>query len=242
MHLGYRSPLEIRCLLEGAKALVYPSRFEGFGLPVAEAIILGTQVVCSNIDPLKEVGGDAVSTFGPEECDEIVRAVEKVLLDSQFCDSQLTKAQKRKSLFAAGPNALKTLNLYRELCGQKPIEEAHAIPLPTYRYERARHWGREVCKRMDSGQSIKGWIALTKAFWNSPGYGFALWKVLLYRRQSVDQSFSGRYGDSWIGPNFRKWLMVPDGAQSLTLRVEYPPWDTCRNMRMWLSLNEVIRS
>ena len=143
MHLGYRSSLEIRCLLEEPKALIYPSKFEGFGLPVAEAIILGTPVVCSDIDSLKEVGGDAVSTFDPEDSGSIVRAVEKVLLDSQFRDSQLTKAKNRKSIFAAGPNALKAFNLYRELCGQKPIEEAHAIPLPKFRYERSRHWGRE---------------------------------------------------------------------------------------------------
>ena len=47
-------------LIGGSKALVYPSKFEGFGLPVAEAIILGTPVACSAIDTLKEVGGDAV--------------------------------------------------------------------------------------------------------------------------------------------------------------------------------------
>jgi len=238
MHLGYCSPLEIRCLMEGAKALVYPSRFEGFGLPVAEAIILGVPVVCSDIDPLLEVGGDAISIFDPEDSGSIVRAVEKVLLDAQFRDSQLTKAQKRKSLFSAGPNALKTFNLYRELCGQKPIEEARAIPLPTFRYERSRHWGREGLKRVDSGQSLKGWIALAKTFWSNPVHGVAVWRQIRYRRQKVEQTFTGRHGDGWIGLDFQKWLMVPDGTQSLTLRIEYPPRETCRNMRMWLSLNE----
>ena len=123
MHLGYCSPLEVRCLLEGAKALVYPSKFEGFGLPVAEAIILGTPVVCSNIDTLKEVGGDAVVTFDPTDRNDIVRAVEKVLMDPRTRDTRSAKAQKRKSLFAAGPIALKTFNLYRELCGQKQVDQ-----------------------------------------------------------------------------------------------------------------------
>ena len=59
-----------------------------------------------------------------------------------------------------------------------------------------------------------------------------------YRRQAMEQPFTGRHGDGWIGPDFQKWLMVPDGTQSLTLRIEYPPRETCRNMRMWLSLNE----
>ena len=237
MHLGYCSPLEIHGLLEGAKALVYPSKFEGFGLPVAEAIILGTPVVCSDIDSLKEVGGDAVSTFDPEDSGSIFRAVEKVLLDSQFRDSQLTKAQNRKSIFAAGPNALKAFNLYRELCGQKPIEEAHAIPLPKFRYERSRHWGRESLQHWDSGQYLKGWIALAKTFWNNPFHGVAVSRHMWYRRQRVEQPFSGRHGDGWIGPDFQKWLMVPEGARSLTIRIEYPPRETCRSMRMWLSLN-----
>ena len=103
-------------LEEWAKAVIYPSKFEGFGLPVAvEAIVLGTPVVCSDIDSLKEVGGDAVSTFDPEDSGSIVRAVEKVLLDSQFRDSQLTKAKNRKSIFTAVSNASKAFNLYREL-------------------------------------------------------------------------------------------------------------------------------
>ena len=59
-----------------------------------------------------------------------------------------------------------------------------------------------------------------------------------YCRQRVEQPFTGRHGDGWIGLDFQKWLMVPDGTQSLTLRIEYPPRETCRNMRMWLSLNE----
>ena len=59
-----------------------------------------------------------------------------------------------------------------------------------------------------------------------------------YRRQKVEQPFTGRHGDGWIGLDFEKWLMVPDGTQSLTLRIEYPPRETCRNMRMWLSLNK----
>ncbi len=238
MHLGYRSSLEIRCLLEGAKALIYPSKFEGFGLPVAEAIILGTPVVCSNIDPLKEVGGDAVLTFDPEDSGSIVRAVEKVLLDSQFRDSQLTKAQMRKFLFSVGAIALKTFNLYRELCGQKPIEEVRAIPLPTFQYERSRHWGRKSLEHGDSGQSLKCWIALAKTFWSNPVRGVAVWRQVRYRRQRVEQPFNGRHGDEWIGPDFHKWLMVPDGTQSLTLRIEYPPRETCSDMRIWLSLNE----
>ena len=93
-------------------------------------------------------------------------------------------------------------------------------------------------KHVDSGQSLKGWIALAKTFWSNPFHGVAVWRQMRYRRQRVEQPFTGRHGDGWIGPNFQKWLMVPEGARILTLRIEYPPRETCRNMRMWLSLNE----
>ena len=66
-HLGYCTPIEIHCLLKGAKVLVFPSKFEGFGLPVAEAIIAMVPVVCSDIPALREVAGESALTFDPAD-------------------------------------------------------------------------------------------------------------------------------------------------------------------------------
>jgi len=73
LHIGYRTPSEVQRLYQGAQALVYPSLFEGFGMPVAEAIEAGTPVVCSDIEPLAEIGGKAVATFNPRDPHDIAK-------------------------------------------------------------------------------------------------------------------------------------------------------------------------
>lgn len=62
-------------LLGGAQYMIFPSFFEGFGLPVAEALSLGTPVVCSCGGSLPEVGGDAVHYFSPLDMDSLIRAI-----------------------------------------------------------------------------------------------------------------------------------------------------------------------
>jgi len=64
-----------------ATALVYPSKYEGFGLPLLEAMHYECPVVVSNTSSLTEVGGDAVLYFDPSNTDELVHALEKVIFD-----------------------------------------------------------------------------------------------------------------------------------------------------------------
>ncbi len=70
-HLGYVSRPEVFGLYHRARALVLPSRFEGFGLPVLEAMQFDTRVACSDIPALREVGGELVDYFDPEDPDAI---------------------------------------------------------------------------------------------------------------------------------------------------------------------------
>jgi|SRR5579883_93220 len=66
-------------LYERARAFVYPSRFEGFGMPVLEAMAAGLAVACSNIPALKEVAGDTAIYFDPESEEEMDRALDRVV-------------------------------------------------------------------------------------------------------------------------------------------------------------------
>jgi glycosyltransferase involved in cell wall biosynthesis len=68
-------------LYSGADLLVMPSRIEGFGLPVLEAMACGTPVVCSQAASLPEVGGDAVLYFDPSSPDDLAQKIE-CLIDS----------------------------------------------------------------------------------------------------------------------------------------------------------------
>src|SRR5207302_7089664 len=70
---------ELVRLYQGAAALVFPSLYEGFGMPVLEAMACGCPVACSNVTSLPEVAGDAARLFDPRDTDEIVAAVDDVL-------------------------------------------------------------------------------------------------------------------------------------------------------------------
>jgi alpha-1,3-rhamnosyl/mannosyltransferase len=68
-------------LYERAQAFVYPSTFEGFGMPVLEALAAGIPVACSNIAPIKEVAGDAALFFDPSDEEAIATALDQILND-----------------------------------------------------------------------------------------------------------------------------------------------------------------
>lgn len=74
---------ELAVAYSGAVALVYPSKYEGFGLPVAEAMACGCPVIASNASSLPEVGGDAVVYIAPESMEDMLDAMDRVT-DSGF--------------------------------------------------------------------------------------------------------------------------------------------------------------
>ena len=226
-HLGFRTPLEIRCLYRAAGVLVYPSLFEGFGMPVAEAILAGTPVVCSDIAPLREIGGDAVVTFDPRNSDAIAEALLKVLGDSELRASLLEKGTERRKAFSPEAIARKTCDLYRLVAGLDSIEYDSYVPNRDLRWEKAQHWGRVFSNRMEAGSWVGGAFAWLAAFWNSPSMAMRL-RDRYSRRVHVSgpistSPFKGRYGDSWIGPDFHDWIQVPNGSSRLEVRFQSPP-------------------
>jgi glycosyltransferase involved in cell wall biosynthesis len=76
---GWLPRQELYELFRTARALVYPSRFEGFGMPVAEALVAGVPVACSDIEPLRSLAGDAAHWFSPDDEDGMVRALRQAM-------------------------------------------------------------------------------------------------------------------------------------------------------------------
>jgi glycosyltransferase involved in cell wall biosynthesis len=78
-------------LFARARAFIYPSTFEGFGMPVLEALAAGIPTACSDIPPLREVAGDAALFFDPLDEDAIAAAIERVMTDAPLRE-RLTQA------------------------------------------------------------------------------------------------------------------------------------------------------
>src|SRR5215210_3578517 len=95
--------------LRDAAALVLPSRYEGFGLPVVEAMASGTPEVAAPDEALREVAGDAALFAEPSELGGAVRAA----LDDR--ERLVAAGLERASLFTWGETARRTLDVYREL-------------------------------------------------------------------------------------------------------------------------------
>jgi glycosyltransferase involved in cell wall biosynthesis len=72
---------ELMRLYAGARAFIYPSTFEGFGMPVLEAMAAGIPVACSDIPPLREVAGDAALFFDPSDDDAVAAALDRIASD-----------------------------------------------------------------------------------------------------------------------------------------------------------------
>lgn len=115
MHLGYRSPLEMRALFQGCLALVFPSLFEGFGMPVAEAMIAGKPVLCSNVTSLPELAGNAALTFDPNKVEEIAQSMLDVATDATLRQTLANAAIDRRSLFSARRSAIMTMSIYQRV-------------------------------------------------------------------------------------------------------------------------------
>ena len=79
LELGYVNDQELKALYKNAKGFIFPSLYEGFGLPVLEAMRAGCPVICSQAASLPEVAGDAVLYFDPGDVEDIARAIERFL-------------------------------------------------------------------------------------------------------------------------------------------------------------------
>ncbi len=98
--LNYVSYDELPKIINGAIALVFPSLWEGFGLPVLEAMACGTPAITSNLSSLPEVAGDAAILINPYNTREITEAMYRIATDSQLRDRLSTQSITRANQFS----------------------------------------------------------------------------------------------------------------------------------------------
>ena len=113
--LGFVSDGELTWLYDNARAFVFPSLYEGFGLPILEAMSAGTPVVTSNRGAMAEVAGDAAHLVDPTDPDALAEGLHQILDDGEYADALCEAGQGRAGEFTWERTARETFDVYREV-------------------------------------------------------------------------------------------------------------------------------
>ncbi|MEK7090997.1 MAG: glycosyltransferase family 1 protein [Patescibacteria group bacterium] len=111
--IGYVSDQDLVNYLAGASAFVYPSLYEGFGLPILEAFHYKIPVACSNTSSLPEVAGDAAAYFDPLSVESIAAGITRAIKDRERL---IAAGSKQLAKFSWDNAAQETLKVYQSLC------------------------------------------------------------------------------------------------------------------------------
>jgi glycosyltransferase involved in cell wall biosynthesis len=121
-HLGHRvlmvgfvDEITLERLYRNALALVFPSLYEGYGLPVLEAMTLGTPVLAAGTSSIPEILGDTGLQFDPRDQEGLVAALDRIFTDSSLRVDLARRAQDRSKLFSWNKAAEEILRIYESI-------------------------------------------------------------------------------------------------------------------------------
>ena len=113
---GYVSEQDLPYLYNGACLFVYPSLYEGFGLPILEAMSCGIPVLTSNISSMPEIVGNSALLVDPRDPKQLAEVMEQVLTDNVLNDSLKERGVRRAAEFSWERTARETLQVYCHVC------------------------------------------------------------------------------------------------------------------------------
>ena len=114
-YLGFLTDIDLAKVYNLATCFIYPSIYEGFGIPPLEAMACGTPVILSNSSSLPEVGADAVLYCNPDSVEDIKSKIEQLLVDKKLQQELIKKGLERAKLFSWQKSAKEHLKLFREV-------------------------------------------------------------------------------------------------------------------------------
>lgn len=115
---GYVSDADLASLYSSCKVSVYPSLYEGFGLPALEAMACGAPVITSRIPVIMETASGAARLVAPTDLQELTAALVEMLRDPKAREHYSVAGRQRASDFTWELTARRTLDVYRQVCGQ----------------------------------------------------------------------------------------------------------------------------
>lgn len=122
--LGHVAQEVLPAIYQGAKLFVYPTLYEGFGLPVVESMASGVPVITSNTSALKEIAAGYAHLVSPMDVDAMAGAIRRCLLDEEHHKSLRVAGLRRSQDFSWKRAAEQTLNVYRLALRHSPAEKA----------------------------------------------------------------------------------------------------------------------
>jgi glycosyltransferase involved in cell wall biosynthesis len=129
---GFVADQDLLMLYGACDMFAFPSFYEGFGLPILEAMACGRAVACSNTSALPEVADAAAIFFDPQSEEEIARAMADLLLDPELRSRMEKLGLNRAARFSWRDTAEKTLAVYHQVVGHRqgrPVSVAPAVRL-----------------------------------------------------------------------------------------------------------------
>lgn len=112
---SYRSAADFPAIYQMARAMIYPSIFEGFGIPVLEALCSRLPVITSDVSCMPETGGDAALYVNPGSADEMANAMQLVATDIDLRNNMIAKGLLHAQKFSQQRTAEAVMNLYQSL-------------------------------------------------------------------------------------------------------------------------------
>ncbi len=113
--IGYISNEDLPLLYSASECFVFPSLYEGFGIPILEAMCCGTPVITSNVSALPEIGGDAPLYVNPYDEYDIAKKMEKIVENKGLKNQIVEKGLRRSAEFSWKKMARETLDIYGQL-------------------------------------------------------------------------------------------------------------------------------
>ncbi len=121
IHLGFVSDQGLKALYENALAFISPSLFEGFGLPILEAMSCGCPVICSKSASLPEAGRNAALYFDPYDVENMAETIEQLISNPDLQDDLIRRGYENVAGFRWEATALKTLKIIQTCSGKESV-------------------------------------------------------------------------------------------------------------------------